>query len=420
MSRGAAARDGRPGQEAGRDNPAIARTGRSGRRSGAEAEFRSVYDAAGVAMARLTQRGRIIDVNKSFGKLLGRPAGELAGHRFLDLLHPDDRAALRAGRISTLKAGMVLAEVRLRAGDGVVWGRATISLARRADDAPDSLILTVEDISALKTREGALERERLHDRATGLANGDLLAFRLNRSIAASRRVRGKLAVLVLEIDRFEEIDEEQGPGSAEKLLAYLADRLQQFVRPADSVARTGGNELAVVLATISEAELATGVGRRLLARLEPEFHLGEAGFQVKISMGVALFPNDGGTSEALLRQARIDMYIGHRALPADSTGQGSSAAGITRGLGSGSPAAVPHPITAADGMAVTTGAGAFVPPGTAGAAPVSAGTGAAAAVSPPSSTPAAPVPAGTVESAPVAAEADPADAGEDFARRVEQ
>ena len=336
-------------------------------------------------MARLTQQGRVIDVNQSFGRLVGRPAAELAGCRFLDLLHSDDAASLRAGRLSSLKAGTVLAELRFKAGDGIVWGKATISLARRAEDAPDSLILTVEDLSALKSREAALLRERLLDPATGLANAAVLANRLTRSISAARRAGRKLAVLLLEIDRYAAIDEKQGAGSAQKLLAYMAARLQERVRPSDSVARTGANEIAVVLGKVDEAELAAGVGRRLLATLEPEFHLGEAGFQVKISMGVAVFPEDGRTSDALLRRARLDMYLGERT---DSAASPPAAGGVAAGaaLGGGSGQGSP-------------GAG-----GGGRTASATGGGGAARA---------------TGGEAPPTSEIDPPEAGEDLARRVE-
>jgi len=344
-----------------------------------EEEFRAAYLAAGVAMARLTRQGRIIDVNRAFGRLLGSTTKELAGRRFLDLLHRDDAAAFRAGRLSRLTAGLVLAEVRIKAGDAIAWGKVTISLARRADDAPDSLVLTVEDLSSLKAREAALERGRLRDPATGLASAALLTDRLGRSISSARRAGRKLAVLVIEIDRFVAIDEKQGPGSAQKLLAYLAARLQERVRSADSVARTGANELAVVLSKVDDAELAAGVGRRLLDGLAPEFHLDDVGFQVKISMGVALFPEEGQTSVALLRKARSDMYGGGREASGTSsqpTGSGPTPGGSGAGLGAG------------EGPG---GGGSEAGPG--------AGRGQGQAAEP--------------------AEADPAEAGEDLARRVE-
>jgi diguanylate cyclase (GGDEF)-like protein/PAS domain S-box-containing protein len=338
----------------------------------ADESFRSAFFAAGVALARLSRQVRIIDANPAFARLLGSSVEELTGRRFFDLLHADDAAALRAGKLSRLQAGSVRADLRLKTGEGVVWGRATISPARRTDDEVESLIVSIEDLSALKSREAAHERSKLHDPATGLANASLLANRLGRSIASARRNERKVALLLLEIDRFAAIEETQGSGAGQKLLAYLASRLQEQLRPADSVARTSGNELAVVLDKIDEAELATGVGRRLLSKLEPEFYLGDAGFQVKISMGVALFPENGLTAESLLRQARMDLYLGGRAAPssqpepaavgpAGPTSSGAASGGVTLepaagattvGLGAeGLPAAEPEPAEVGEDLA---------------------------------------------------------------------
>jgi Flp pilus assembly CpaE family ATPase len=145
----------------------------------------------------------------------------------------------------------------------------------------------------------------------------------------------------------------------------------------------------VIFGKVDEPEMAAGVGRRLLATLEPEFHLDEAGFQVKISMGVAVFPDDGRTSEALLRRARIDMYLGSRMNAAGGAGIGTGAGGGTSGSGSGhgSPAGGRG---GGEGTAGTTGRGAAV------------------AAQP-----------GPVADVPPSAEPEPPEAGEDLARRVE-
>src|SRR5437764_1123389 len=100
--------------------------------------FRSAYLAAGVAMARMTPAAVIIDANPRFAALVRRPAEELPGVELLELLHPEDAAAMRAGRLSSFAAGAIHSELRLRSGTEVVYGRATISIAREPGDLPDS------------------------------------------------------------------------------------------------------------------------------------------------------------------------------------------------------------------------------------------------------------------------------------------
>lgn len=278
-------------------------------------EFRSAYLAAGVAIARLTPEGVVIDANPSFARLVKRSPAEIAGARLLDLLHPADANSMRAGRLSTFRSGTIVAELRFQAGKETIWGRASITLARRADDVPDSLVMTVEDMTALKSREATLERERLHDPVTGLPNLAFLSTRLTRAIAGAKRSGHTLAVLVMEVGHPQMLRAGLGSEPTEELLARLAARLHGMVRPSDCIARTGANELAVVLVNVDEADLAAGVGKRLVGALEPQFRLSGGGLAVPVGLGVALYPAQGNSTEALLRSARLDMYTMHPAEP---------------------------------------------------------------------------------------------------------
>ena len=284
-------------------------------------DFRSAYLAAGVAMARLTPQGVIIDANLSFARLLKRSSAELRGARLLDLLHPSDADSMRAGRLSTFTGGTIRAELRFPTGEETIWGRASITLARRAGDGPDSLVMTVEDMTALKSQEAALEQERLHDPETGLPNLSFLSTSLTKSIISAKRSGSTLAVLLLEVGRPQVLREGLGSEPTDDLLAQLAVRLHAKVRPSDCMARTGANELAVVLGNVDEADLAAGVGRRLMRSLEPQFSLSGGGLAVPIGLGVAIYPAQGPSAELLLRAARMDMYTRHPAEP-QHTGSG--------------------------------------------------------------------------------------------------
>src|SRR5207237_7842951 len=105
--------------------------------------------------------------NTTFARLLGRPGARFRGRRLLDLLHPDDAAALRAGRLSKLHAGMIMAELRFQGPNGTIWGRASLALARQPGDAPDALVLTVEDLTEQKAREAPPIEQRTIEPATG-------------------------------------------------------------------------------------------------------------------------------------------------------------------------------------------------------------------------------------------------------------
>jgi len=266
--------------------------------------------AAGVAMARLTPGAVIIDANQHFASLVGRSAEDLVGVELLDLLHPDDAASMRAGRLSSFVSGAIRAELRLLAGTEIVHGRATISIAREPGDQPDSLVLTVEDLTESKRREAELERRRRLDPETGLPNAELLSRRLAEAIRGARTGGRPPALLMVEFDRAAALGEEPGAAVTAELLDQVTRRLAEQVRPRDFVARTGANEFGVVLTGVEEESLAEDVGRRLLAGLEPHFRLGGMDIAVPVAMGVANYPAHGRDADALIRRARREMYAG--------------------------------------------------------------------------------------------------------------
>ena len=259
-------------------------------------------------MARLTPDSRIIDVNPRFAALLARPAEELAGAHLLDLLHPEDAAGMRAGRLSAFVDGAIHAELRLAVGEDTVPVRATVTLAREPGDHPDALVLTFEDLTEARRREAELERRRRIDPETGLPNGELLSRRLADSIRAARAAGRPLALLMLEFDRVTAIGEEPSRAVAAELLDQLARRLGDQLRPRDFVARTGGNEFGIILTEVDQEGLAEEIGRRLLAGLEPHFRLGGEDVEVPVAMGVATYPAQARNADALIRRARAELY----------------------------------------------------------------------------------------------------------------
>jgi len=259
-------------------------------------------------MARLTPAAVVIDVNPRFAAMVKRPADELAGLELLDLLHPEDAAAMRAGRLSSFAAGSIHADLRVMARTDVVWARATISIAREPGDRPDGLILTLEDLTEAKRREMEFERQRRLDPDTGLPNAELLTKRLAEAIRAARKSDRPLALLMIEFDRGAAIGDEPGPALAHDLLDQLTRRLADQLRPRDFVARTGGNEFGIILSEVNQEDLAEEVGRRLLAGLEPHFRLGGADVRVPFAMGAATYPQHGRNPDALIGRARRELY----------------------------------------------------------------------------------------------------------------
>jgi diguanylate cyclase (GGDEF)-like protein len=147
----------------------------------------------------------------------------------------------------------------------------------------------------------------LHDVLTGLPNRELFADRLSHALAGVRRTGSSLAVLLVDLDRFKEVNETLGHEHGDRLLREVAARLARGFREGDTVARLAGDEFAVLLPDASEA-VATDLARRALASLEQSFLLGDVAVDVETSIGLTMAPQHAGTVEELMRCADLALW----------------------------------------------------------------------------------------------------------------
>jgi diguanylate cyclase (GGDEF)-like protein len=165
------------------------------------------------------------------------------------------------------------------------------------------------------TLEQDLQRERAryevlatHDALTGLPNRRLFQDRLEQALAYARRDGHPVAVLYLDLDGFKAVNDEKGHDVGDALLKAVAERLDATVRREDTVARLGGDEFGVVLVSVREPADALDVGRKLRVALHEPQDVNGAPVQLGASVGVAVYPFDGVTADALMRAADGAMY----------------------------------------------------------------------------------------------------------------
>jgi diguanylate cyclase (GGDEF)-like protein len=156
-----------------------------------------------------------------------------------------------------------------------------------------------------------IEHQALHDGLTGLPNRDLLRRRVEEALALAQQRQAGVAVLLLDLDRFKEVNDTLGHQSGDLLLQALGERLSGLVRATDTVARLGGDEFAIVSPGAGE-EGAIAVAERIRSGLEEPFALGNLAVEVEASIGIALFPEHGSDVEALIRHADVAMYQGKK------------------------------------------------------------------------------------------------------------
>jgi diguanylate cyclase (GGDEF)-like protein len=162
-----------------------------------------------------------------------------------------------------------------------------------------------------KALETSAERDRhqaTHDALTGLPNWELMRDRLEQGLAAASRSDGEVALLLIDLDRFKEINDTLGHSHGDKLLCQVAPRLQSVLREGDTVARLGGDEFAVLLPLVDGVGEAQSVAERLRDSLHQTFDVNGVALDVEASIGIALSPWHGTDTEELLRNADIAMY----------------------------------------------------------------------------------------------------------------
>ncbi|MBV8690029.1 MAG: EAL domain-containing protein, partial [Actinobacteria bacterium] len=154
----------------------------------------------------------------------------------------------------------------------------------------------------------ALEHQARHDDLTGLPRRDLFDDRLAIAMAAAHQ-RGKgLAVLFIDLDRFKKVNDSLGHAAGNQLLQLVAKRLLHCVRDCDTVARMGGDEFTILMPEFESEADAVAVARKVLAVFREPFQLGKRQLYVTGSVGVAVYPRDGDTAEAMMKNADAAMY----------------------------------------------------------------------------------------------------------------
>lgn len=183
-------------------------------------------------------------------------------------------------------------------------------------DGRSVLYSIVHDITERKRVEAELIHQTLHDSLTGLANRLLLYDRLEQAILRANRDGAPVALLVLDLDRFKEINDTFGHEFGDLLLQQIGLRLKEVVRRSDgltrlvpaTVGRLGGDEFAIILHHVDEEE-AVKVANRLLSILRAPILIGERNLTVDASVGIALFPGHGNDASGLLQRADVAMYL---------------------------------------------------------------------------------------------------------------
>jgi diguanylate cyclase (GGDEF)-like protein/PAS domain S-box-containing protein len=247
-------------------------------------------------------------------EMLGYTANELPFDTRLwqRLTHPDDLKHARRVLAEALRgdAQACTVEKRMRHKDGhylPILTRYTIQ--RDPDGTPVHVSGTNMDLSERKQTETQIEFLAHHDSLTQLPNRLLLQSHLEHAIRSAQRESSRLALLILDLDRFKNVNESFGHGAGDELLQQVTQRLTARLRGMDTVARLGGDEFAVMLPNIVHPEDAALVANELMNSLNRPWALSNgAEVRIGVSIGISIFPEHGRTTTDLLQHADAAMY----------------------------------------------------------------------------------------------------------------
>lgn len=273
------------------------------------AEKEALLDNALVGIAMVRNR-RIVLCNRRLEEIFGYPPGGMNGHS-TRIIYESDEAFQQVGAeaYACLHRGASFsASQRMARADGsTFWGE----LAGRSIDPerPDEgSIWIVSDITQRKQAQERAEFLSYHDALTGLPNQLLLKDRLQQAIAFSNASGTKLALLILDLDRFKTINDFLGHNAGDRLLVEVAGRLGKRVRSADTVSRQGGDEFYLLLTNLAEPDaIVTFLGELMDSMQQPYVIEGQE-LTTSASVGIAIYPEDGADFDTLLKKADMAMY----------------------------------------------------------------------------------------------------------------
>ena len=280
-----------------------------------EAYFRALIENSSDLIVVLDREGAMQYVSPSHRTVLGYDSETLIGRSAFQLVHPDDAPGLERTFRKNVAAGFVglgqLQELRFRHADGSWrWLEAVASVA--PPTVGFGIVVNSRDITERKATEAALEHLALHDGLTQLPNRTLLHDRLTQALSRSGREQLSVALLVLDLNRFKEINDTLGHHIGDAVLAAVSERLLDMMRKSDTVARLGGDEFAVVLPG-ADGVRAQAVAAEINAVLEDPIDAESHSLMVGASIGIAVAPEHGTEASELLRRADVAMYMAKRA-----------------------------------------------------------------------------------------------------------
>lgn len=276
-----------------------------------EERFRVAFNQAAVGLAHVAPDGRWMMVNNKLCEIVGYSRAELLGMSFQDITHPEDLVSdwALARRMIAGELDEKTREKRYRHKNGYyIWINLTSSMVRDEDGNPKYYSTVVEDISRRKQIEEELLHLANHDALTSLPNRSLLLDRLGQALLFAGRSKGQVAVMLIDLDRFKNINDSLGHDVGDNIIVEIARRLSACVRAGDTIARLGGDEFVLIRPDVAREDAVATMAQQILEALARPMSIQGHEFYPTGSIGVSMYPKDGQDGPTLLKNADTAMY----------------------------------------------------------------------------------------------------------------
>jgi diguanylate cyclase (GGDEF)-like protein/PAS domain S-box-containing protein len=273
-----------------------------------EGRFQALFEGSPLGIAWVDPDGRVLEVNPTFSEMVGRPTERLLSASIQDLAHPEDRDAVIRALQGPDPPGAGL-EVRLIHERGhTVWTQASVSPVPGGPGTPHRIMWQLQDTTERRGLQERLAHQALHDPLTGLPNRALFLDRVNRALSRLDRNPGLVAVMVLDIDRLDAVNDAHGHETGDRVLIAVGERLQESIRQADTIARLGSDEFGLLCEDLESDRDALALAERVRESVGTEIHLEGGAVTVSGSVGVALSQSTAENPETLLRDATLALH----------------------------------------------------------------------------------------------------------------
>ncbi|VVS90443.1 EAL domain-containing protein [Desulfoluna spongiiphila] len=274
-----------------------------------ESHYRTLFKNSATPSVLFSINGHIAKLNREFLRYArAKSPRDLEGRHWSDFVDAEDRARLETYLSEKKGAGISFDDNVEVTFHDLSGGTHTAKIHIMRLPGTQERIVSILDITRQKKAEEMLRQQAFYDSLTGLANRRFFEKTLTHALDVARRKQRPVALFLIDLDGFKNVNDTMGHPSGDKLLTLVAKRLVKTMRTSDTVARLGGDEFIVLSEEIEDTQDIVAILHRLETAFVEPFDLGSTQLHITLSIGVSRFPDDAERAETLIRNADLAMY----------------------------------------------------------------------------------------------------------------